>query len=279
MESLILFLKGIIVGIGGISPGLSGSVLLVILGLYHKVIDSLANLFKNFKKNILFFLPIGIGMLIGVVLFSRLINFTLEKFELQTRLAFLGLIIGTIPMFYKETKKEGKLKPLHYILLLIAFIIGSYIFTFNNTFFKPVTTLNFFKAFLLGFVGMSATIVPGIDGAATLSALGLYEQWLILTSLSSFSFNIYIPAAIGMLTSIFILSRIISFMIKKYYTATFAVLFGFFLSITPTILKTTNGGFISIKNNTGSYVGILLLIIGLIASYFFGKTKKEEKIN
>ncbi len=279
MESLMLFLKGIVVGVGGISPGLSGSVLLVILGLYHKVIDSLANLFKNFKKNILFFLPIGIGMLVGVVLFSRLIEFTLENFELQTRLAFLGLIIGTIPLFYKETKKEGKLKPLHYILLLIAFIIGSYIFTFNNTFFKPVTTLNFIKAFLLGFVGMSATIVPGIDGAATLSALGLYEQWLKLTSLSNFNFSIYVPAIIGMLASVFALSSVINLMIKKYYTATFSVLFGFFLSITPTILKTTEGSFVSLRNNIASYVGIGLFVIGLITSYIFGKMKKEEKPN
>ena len=45
------FLKGIIVGIGGVSPGLSGSVLLIIFGLYQKTLDALGNFFKDLKKN------------------------------------------------------------------------------------------------------------------------------------------------------------------------------------------------------------------------------------
>ena len=55
---MITFLKGLIVGIGGIAPGLSGSVLLVIFGLYQKTINAIATLFKDFKKNILFLIPL-----------------------------------------------------------------------------------------------------------------------------------------------------------------------------------------------------------------------------
>ena len=55
---MITFLKGLIVGIGGIAPGLSGSVLLVIFGLYQKTINAIATLFKDFKKNILFLIPV-----------------------------------------------------------------------------------------------------------------------------------------------------------------------------------------------------------------------------
>ena len=74
------FIKGIIVGIGGIAPGLSGSVLLVILGLYQKTINSIATLFKNFKKNIIFLLPIILGFIVGIFLFSKVINFMLINF-------------------------------------------------------------------------------------------------------------------------------------------------------------------------------------------------------
>ena len=77
MKSVKLFLKGIIVGIGGIAPGISGSVLMIILGLYTKVINAVATLFKDLKKNILFLLPIGIGMILGIVLFSRIISYAI----------------------------------------------------------------------------------------------------------------------------------------------------------------------------------------------------------
>lgn len=277
MEHIKLFFKGIVVGIGGIAPGLSGSVLMVILGLYTKVINAIASLFKNFKKNMTLLIPIGIGMVLGVVLFSRFIDFTLDKFEIQTRLMFLGLIIGTIPLFFREVQKKKDIKIFHYILMIIALAIGLYLFTFNNKLFASIKEMNFIYAFILGFIGISATVIPGIDGAATLSALGLYEQWLKLTSLTDINLAIYIPAALGMITSAFLLSKFISVMIKHHYTATFSILFGFFLSVTPTVLKQSSGSFISLGNNTATYVGIALFVVGLIASYGFGKFKREDE--
>ena len=95
-------LKGIIVGIGGIAPGLSGSVLLVILGLYQKALNAISTLFKNFKKNIAFLIPLIIGFGIGVLIFSKVVDFFLNNFEMQTRFTFLGLVLGTIPLFFKE---------------------------------------------------------------------------------------------------------------------------------------------------------------------------------
>ena len=83
-------LKGIIVGIGGIAPGLSGSVLLVIFGLYQKTINAIGTLFKEFKKNMLFLVPLFLGFGIGVLLFSKIVDFLLNNYEMQTRFGFLG---------------------------------------------------------------------------------------------------------------------------------------------------------------------------------------------
>jgi len=269
------FLKGIVVGIGGIAPGLSGSVLMVILGLYTKVINAIANIFKDFKKNMLFLIPIGIGMVTGIVCFSKVIKFSMENYELQTRLAFFGLLIGTIPLFYKEVKKKKEPKKEHYVLMTIAFILGLYFLTFAT----PVTNsgdLNLFQSFILGFIGISAMIIPGLDGAALLSALGLYDKWLDLTSLDS-SISVYIPAAVGVVTAGLLLSMIISKLLKKNYTATFSTLFGLFLSIVPSVLKTTDGSFITLENNSATYIGIILFIAGILFSYFFSKIKTDEE--
>lgn len=86
---MINFFKGIIVGIGGIAPGLSGSVLLVIFGLYESVINSIGTFFKNIRKNIKFLFPICCGFGVGVIIFSKIINYFLTKFEMPTRYLFL----------------------------------------------------------------------------------------------------------------------------------------------------------------------------------------------
>ena len=104
---MINFLKGIVVGLGGVAPGLSGSVLLIIFGLYQKTLDALGTLVVNFKKNVRFLLPLVAGMFLGVLLFSKVIDFFLSSYEMPTRFCFLGLILGTVPLFYKEVKKDG----------------------------------------------------------------------------------------------------------------------------------------------------------------------------
>ena len=114
------FLKGIVAGIGGIAPGLSGSVLLVILGLYEKTVHAVGTLFKNFKENIKFLLPLLAGLGIGILLFSKVVDFLLVNFAFQTRYAFLGLIVGTIPLFYREVPADFPLFP-HNIIVLIYF--------------------------------------------------------------------------------------------------------------------------------------------------------------
>lgn len=275
MEKIKLFLKGIIIGIGGIAPGLSGSVLMVILGLYSKIINSIATLFKDFKKNFIYLFPIGSGILLGIVAFSKIINYSMENFEIQTRLAFFGLLVGTIPIFYKDVKKYKNLNKNHYLIIILAFILGMYFLTFVSAI-KISGNLNIFQAFIIGFVGISATIVPGLDGASILSALGLYNKWLDLTSLNIINLNIYIFLGLGIISGAFILSALINMMIKKNYTVTFSALFGFFLSIVPSILKTSNGRFISLNNNSSSYMGIIIFIIGILISYFFGKIEKEK---
>ena len=114
------FFKGLIAGIGGIAPGLSGSVLLVILGLYEQTVNAIGTLFLDFKKNIKFLLPLVLGLGVGILLFSKVVDFLLETFEFQTRYAFLGLILGTIPLFYREVKKKGFRKRYYFLIAVAA---------------------------------------------------------------------------------------------------------------------------------------------------------------
>ena len=260
------FLKGIIVGIGGIAPGLSGSVLLVIFGLYQKTVNAIGTLFKDFKKNMLFLIPLFLGFGIGVIIFSKIVNYFLNNFEMYTRFAFLGLVIGTIPLFYKEVKKEGFDKK-YYILIIAAAICGFSLFFVNKDFFPQVTNPNLFQSVILGVAVAGSSIVPGVDSAVILSSLGLYE--LYVSSLASLNFSILIPAGVGLVVGALVISFIINKLIKRFYTATFSIIFGLFLSIIPNVLNES----CKIGFNAQSVIAIIIAIIGFGISYFLGDIK------
>ena len=263
---MINFFKGIIVGIGGIAPGLSGSVLLVILGLYQKAINAIGTLFKDFKNNVKFLFPLVLGFGVGVIIFSKIVDFLLGNFEMYTRYAFLGLVLGTIPLFYKEVKKEG-FKKKYYIYIAIAAILGISVFFFNKNLFPAVTNPNLFQSVILGVAVAGSSIVPGVDSAVILSSLGLYE--LYVSSLADFNLSILIPAGFGLVIGALVISFIINKLIKRFYTATFSIIFGLFLSIIPNVL---NGSCV-LGWNANSVISIIICILGFGVSYFLGDIK------
>ena len=255
------FLKGIIVGIGGIAPGLSGSVLLVIFGLYQKTINAIGTLFKDFKKNIMFLIPLFLGFGVGVVLFSKIVEYFLNNFEMQTRFAFLGLVLGTIPLFYKEVKKEGFSKK-YYVLIIMSAILGIMFFSLNKNAFPQIENPNLLQSILLGVAIAGSSIIPGVDSAVILSSLGLYE--LYVSSLANFNLNILIPAGFGLVIGVLLISFIINKLVKKYYTITFSIIFGLFISIIPNVLNESCVLMLNIK----SVISLLVCVIGLSISYY-----------
>ena len=260
------FFKGIFIGIGGISPGLSGSVLLVIFGLYEKTLNSISTFFKNFKKSVLFLLPLFAGCGIGVIIFSKIVNFLLINYEMQTRFTFLGLVLGTVPLFYREVKKEGFSKK-YYILIAAAAILGIAFFTLNSNAFPQVQNPNLFQSVILGVAVAGSSIVPGVDSAVILSSLGLYE--LYVNSIAELRFDILLPAGIGLVVGGILISIIINFLIKRFYTITFSIIFGLFISIIPRILNES----CTIGWNADTVIAFDLALIGFIISFYLGDIK------
>ncbi len=263
-------LKGIIVGIGGIAPGLSGSVLLVIFGLYQKTINAISTLFKNFKKNMMFLIPLILGFGIGVLIFSKAVDFFLNNFEIQTRFTFLGLVLGTIPLFFREVKKEGFSKK-YYIFIAAAACIGIALFSLNKGTFPQIENPNLLQSVLLGIAVAASSIVPGVDSAVILSTFGLYE--LYVSSLANLNFSVLIPAGVGLVIGAFAISIIMNTLVKNFYTATFSIIFGLFISIIPSVLNER----CTLAWNTESIISILFFILGFIISFYLSDVQKNNK--
>ena len=222
------FLKGIVVGIGGVAPGLSGSVLLVVLGLYEQTVHSIGTLFRNFKKNILFLLPLLLGMGVGFLMFAFVADYLLEHYAFYTRYAFLGLILGTVPLFYREVQKKG-FKKRYYPLIVGAAAFGFIVFVLNRESFPEVTDPAWWQSILFGVAAAGSFIVPGVDSAAILSAFDIYD--LLLKSVATFNFQIILPAGVGLAAGVLAISALMNLLIKYVYTGTYSVIFGLFIAI------------------------------------------------
>jgi len=263
-------LKGIIAGIGGVAPGLSGSVLLIIFGLYQKTLEALGTLLTDLRKNIRFLLPLVAGMFVGVLLFSRVIDFCLTGFEMPTRFCFLGLILGTLPMVWKEVRKEG-FSPKYYLLILLAAAFGIWFFTVNPNAFPQITEPTLLQSVLLGVAVAATAIIPGVDPAVFLSTLGFYEMYV--HALAALELSILLPMVLGLALGAVAISFCMSLLFRKFYTATFSVIFGIFLSMIPNMLTPA-----CVPGWNGqTAVSVFLLLAGFALSFYLGDFRNHNR--
>ena len=263
------FFKGIVVGIGGVAPGLSGSVLLIIFGLYQKTLEALGSLLRNIKKNLQFLIPLVAGMFLGVLFFSKLINFLLHSYEMPTRFCFLGLILGTLPMIWKEVKKNG-FSWQYGILVLLSTAAGLWFFTVNPNAFPQVQDPTLLQSILLGVAVAATAIIPGVDPAVFLSTLGFYEMYV--AALANVDLSILIPMVGGLAVGAVAISFTMSLLFRRFYTASFSIIFGVFLSMIPNMLTDS----CVLGWNTESAVSVLVLIIGFGVSWYLGDFREHN---
>ena len=184
MSHIINFIKGIIVGIAVVIPGLSGSMFAVIVGLYEKIINAINTLRKNFKKNVLYLLPIVVGAVIGILLSAKLIVDLCEEYPQQSYFFFIGLVLGSIPLVLRKIKGI-KFNPLYLIISIFSFgfiLLMGYLSAgeTQETISETVHYLTGFSdviaVFVAGFFSCALMSVPGVSGSVTLMVLGQYNK-------------------------------------------------------------------------------------------------------
>lgn len=264
------FFKGIVVGLGGVAPGLSGSVLLIIFGLYQKTLDAIGTLLSDFKNKIKFLLPLVCGMVLGVLLFSKLIDYLIHNHEMPTRFCFLGLILGTLPMVWKEVKKEG-FSRWYYLLIGLAAALGTWMFTVNAGSFPQVTDPTLPQCFALGAAVAATAIVPGVDPAVFLSSLGFYEMYV--SALANLDFSVLVPMVPGLVVGAIAISFGMSLLFKRFYAATYSIIFGIFLSMIPNMLSDN----CVLGLNGVSVLSVILLLVGFAVSFVLGDLDRSRK--
>jgi len=165
---LITFLKnifiGILIGFGSILPGISSGVILVSLGLYEKLINSILNFFNNLKENLKLLIPIIIGIIIGTVLFGNILNVIYNLYPNTSKFCFIGLILGTIPAVLKTANKNNKYLELKNILFtLLSFSLSILLIFLEKSMsssFQESTHFSYFYLIISGFLMSIGIVVP-----------------------------------------------------------------------------------------------------------------------
>ena len=274
-DKLILFIKGIVLGVAFIIPGVSGGTLAVLLGIYEELIEAASNFYKgfnNFKKYFMYLLPIGLGVVVSIGLCAKIIKIGLEKAPIVTILIFLGMILGGIPKLFKTAGKRPGIKECSFMLVGIVVLLLMLIFDkgAGNVSFNNMGVMSYALLFLVGMIASATMVVPGISGSFTLMLIGYYEPILNvvneLTSLKNLTSNLLImlPFVIGIFVGIIVIAKIIEFFLKKYHTSTYYVIIGFVIS---SVLSVFYQIFQYDFNLTHLIVGIILMIIDTLFVY------------
>lgn len=259
-------IKGFIIGIGKIVPGVSGSMLAISLGVYEKALGIIANFRKVTWSQVRFLLYLVVGIFIGIIIFSRGVKWLLSVCYLPTILLFIGLIIGGFPDILRELKgtdnSKGK-RIVGLMILTISFTLSYFLTTGFGTEFGSADWNNhdnIFLSFLLGIIEAFSSIVPGISGTAIYMSLGCYDMLLSFFSNmfnpEYFKFAIFFST--GIVVGLVVLAKLITYLLKKHKMVTYYGIVGFMICSVFVMFKTA-------LNNSESFgvfatIGCLMLI-------------------
>ncbi|WP_082031168.1 DUF368 domain-containing protein [Tessaracoccus massiliensis] len=276
-------LKGIAVGIGAILPGLSGGVLAVIFKLYDPLIRFLANPRRNFLRNVLFFIPIGIGVGLGILGFAVIVEAAFGTYAAQFVCLFIGFVIGTFPSIYHQAGRRGR-SPQHLAIMAVSaaaifalMLIGGRSGELLQV--EPSIPAWMGSGALIGL----GVIVPGMSPSNFLIYFGLYDK--MASGIKALDPGTIIPLAVGLILCVLLFAKAAAWAFDRHYAGMYHFILGMVIgssvAIFPTVVLPafTPQGLADAGLSLPAAVAFaaVLLVVGIIASYLFSKV--EDRVS
>jgi hypothetical protein len=276
MDMVKFVIFGAIVGVANIIPGVSGGTMAVILKIYDRLIETLS--LKNVKKNLPFIIPLGIGAAVGIVLFSKAIEFLLGNYPMATNFTFMGLILGSIPMIFQRARGE-KMEAkgmVSFLVALVVMVVIALLKPAESNAVLALTPLNLLILFGASAISTFAMILPGISGSFVMLVLGVYTT--VLTSISGvFTWPIdgvtwhcvgmLIPVGLGCIVGLIFGSKLVDVLIRKQPQATYFAILGLVVGSLLAVFPKD-----SLALTLELPIGLVLLAGAAFGAYKFSKT-------
>ena len=221
------FLAGVMLGIGGILPGLSGSVLAVAFGLYERLLDALATLFKKPRESIAFLWPIGLGAAAGMYGVAALLNKVLQRYETALIFLFIGLIAGSVPAIVKQArgacpKGDERKCVIAGILALAASLMLLAVKGGPDA--ADEAHLLPLEAAAAGLILTVGSILPGLSTSVILFRLGWYRP--MMAAFTSFEWGVLVWFVLGALAAAVTLLWLIRRLLRRFPGEMYALVVG-----------------------------------------------------
>ncbi len=278
-----MVLKGMVIGIANIIPGVSGGTMAVSMGIYDKIIHAATHIISEFKKSMGILVPIMIGAAIGVVALARIIEIMFAKAPFQTNLLFIGLILGGLPAMARKVKGKS-IRGGHILAFLVFFCLVSGLALLGEqegaAADLTVNVWNLLKLFGVGIVASATMVIPGVSGSMMLMLMGYYTP--VLEQVNDFidnvmSFNIpgildgcwvLAPFGIGVVVGIFAIAKLVEFIFQRFPDYAYWAIIGLIVSSPIAILLMNPMGAVK---TVSLLTGILSLAAGVVAALKLGE--------
>lgn len=263
-------LCGILIGAGAILPGVSGGVLAVVFDIYRPFMEVLTHPREAIPKYWRWFLPIGLGCAIGFLGFAKGIAAAIDVSSTVTTWLFIGLIVGTVPSLFREAGKEGRSIGSWVSMAVCAGAIFFSLFYVGKVICVTVEPNFWWYNFCGALWGMSL-VIPGLTSSSVMMALGLYQP--MLEGLARLDFLVLSACLPGMVLTILLLARLVSWFFRKHYSIAFHGIFGIVLASTLVIIPTSYVGAWEIVLSAVCCIG------GFLLAYFMARLDRRIQEN
>ena len=289
-------LLGFFIGLAVIVPGISGSTVAIIFKLYDQFLYAIGNLFKKFKQCFLFLLPIGIGLVVGVLLGFISVKKLLELLPFAVVCLFAGLMSGAFPAVKDELKGAAwtaKRVILFLLGLCIPVALGCVSAILSTDagasadIFASVQWWHVVLALVIGYVVGVTQIVPGLSASAFLMAVGWFGSLMASVSMTYWKGNtavflVYAGLAVGFLVGLFTFSKLLTYLFGKARHTSYSMIVG--LSLGSILSMFCNGDimevYVSWSQNGVAWLDLLLGIglfaVGVVGAYMLVKYQRTK---
>ena len=274
-------LKGVAIGVGAILPGLSGGVLAVIFGVYEPMIRFLGNLRRDFMANVRFFLPVLIGVGLGILAFSVVVEAAFSSYAAQFTCLFIGFVIGTFPSLWAQAGSRGR-RTGHLVALLVAAVVVFLLMVVGGSVLVQVAPSLPVWAGSGALIGLGV-VVPGMSPSNFLIYFGLYDK--MAAGIADLDAGVIVPLAVGLVACVLLTAKATNWLFDRYYATMYHLILGLVagssLAIFPTVV------FPSFRPEALEQSGLTLtsavvwaavmLVGGAVMSYFFSRLEDSVR--
>ena len=235
--------------------------LAAIMGVYDKALYYICNFRKEIKESIKYLFPIAVGVLLSIILFSKVISICLDKYYVITMLFFIGLVIGGLPFIINKVNKKD------YYISITSFLIFFFlsIFNINNNYTPQNNFIDIIIYILSGLLEAIGTIVPGVSSAALLMIVGTYDQ--VVYSIGNITnIKLIITFSISTIIFILLLMKIVEYLFRKYNNKMYSFVLGVLLSSIVLLIIQVFKNKVSIITLS---IGLMFMILGIIIANLF----------